>query len=169
LPPFAFLLFQNCLIFDNEDENKLVYTEVHQKFLKLVEDLLSKNLHSIGVCLSLCLCALLFFFVTLLCFFVWCCCVYSPTLLLPPHHHRFLTSNSFKPVRRVSTTKCTNCCLDKSWLSMISSVCLRLFFLFLLPVLCCGLCFALCSFYFLFRFVVLTSFSFCLSPQPLRR
>src|SRR5262245_45990518 len=40
---------QNCAIFDRAEAHKFSYTECHQKFCKLIEDLLSKNLKEIGV------------------------------------------------------------------------------------------------------------------------
>ena len=40
---------QNCGQFSTEDENKFIYTTIHAKFVELVEGLLSKNLHEIGI------------------------------------------------------------------------------------------------------------------------
>lgn len=31
---------ENCVSFDNEEENKLEHTEIHKRFCKIVEDLL---------------------------------------------------------------------------------------------------------------------------------
>ena len=31
---------ENCIVFDNEEENRLEYTEIHQQFQKIVDELL---------------------------------------------------------------------------------------------------------------------------------
>ena len=40
---------ENCVIFDNDEENKLVYTEKHREFCQLIDNLLSSHLSEIGV------------------------------------------------------------------------------------------------------------------------
>eukprot|EP00466_Bigelowiella_natans_P019285 jgi/Bigna1/127934/aug1.5_g2642 len=40
---------ENCIVFDEEEENKLAFTEVHNKFCALVEATLSSHLSEIGV------------------------------------------------------------------------------------------------------------------------
>lgn len=47
--PLNTFIDENCIIFDSDDDNKLAYTPVHQKFCELVESLLSSNLDAIGV------------------------------------------------------------------------------------------------------------------------
>ena len=42
-------LDEHCLIFDNEDENKLEYTPIHGEFKKLVEDLIGELIAELGV------------------------------------------------------------------------------------------------------------------------
>jgi len=42
-------LDEHCIIFENEDENKLEYTPIHNNFKKLVEDLISNLLAELGV------------------------------------------------------------------------------------------------------------------------
>ena len=38
--PVHTFIDENCMAFDNEEENKLEHTEIHKKFCKIVEDLL---------------------------------------------------------------------------------------------------------------------------------
>nr|XP_033792387.1 cilia- and flagella-associated protein 36 isoform X2 [Geotrypetes seraphini] len=40
---------QNCSVFDDEEENKLSYTEIHQEYKELVEKLLEGYLQDIGI------------------------------------------------------------------------------------------------------------------------
>ena len=42
-------LDEHCIIFENEDENKLEYTPIHSNFKKLVEDLICNLLAELGV------------------------------------------------------------------------------------------------------------------------
>ena len=42
-------LDEYCIIFDNEDENKLEYTPIHYQFKKIVEDLIGELLAELGV------------------------------------------------------------------------------------------------------------------------
>ena len=42
-------LDHHCIIFDNEDENKLEYTPVHTQFKQLVEELIGHLLAELGV------------------------------------------------------------------------------------------------------------------------
>lgn len=42
-------LYEYCIIFDNEDENKLEYTDIHRKFKQLVEELIGELLAELGV------------------------------------------------------------------------------------------------------------------------
>ena len=42
-------LDEYCIIFDNEDENKLEYTPIHTKFKQLVEELIGELLAELGV------------------------------------------------------------------------------------------------------------------------
>uniref|UniRef100_A0A8C5F5N5 Cilia- and flagella-associated protein 36 n=1 Tax=Gadus morhua TaxID=8049 RepID=A0A8C5F5N5_GADMO len=39
----------NCSVFDDEDENKLTYTEIHKQFKQLVEKLLDNHMQEIGI------------------------------------------------------------------------------------------------------------------------
>jgi hypothetical protein len=47
--PISNFIDQNCHVFDDADENKLSYTEVHLRYLTLVEDLLTFNLEELGL------------------------------------------------------------------------------------------------------------------------
>lgn len=47
--PIMSFLDEHCLIFDNEDENKLEYTPIHGQFKKLVEDLIGELIAELGV------------------------------------------------------------------------------------------------------------------------
>lgn len=38
--PVVSFIEENCIIFDNEEENKLEFTSVHKEFIKIVDDLL---------------------------------------------------------------------------------------------------------------------------------
>jgi hypothetical protein len=42
-------LDEHCIIFDNEDENKLEYTPIHRNFRKMVEELICELLAELGV------------------------------------------------------------------------------------------------------------------------
>lgn len=42
-------LDENCIVFDNEDENKLEFTTIHKEFSKLVEGLLMELMGELGV------------------------------------------------------------------------------------------------------------------------
>jgi hypothetical protein len=42
-------LDENCLVFDNEEENRLEYTSIHNQFKKIVDDLLSELMAELGV------------------------------------------------------------------------------------------------------------------------
>lgn len=47
--PIMSFLDEYCIIFDNEDENKLEYTPIHKEFKKMVEDLIGELLAELGV------------------------------------------------------------------------------------------------------------------------
>ena len=47
--PVSNFIDQNCHVFDDADENKLTYTEVHLRYLTLVEDLLTFHLEELGL------------------------------------------------------------------------------------------------------------------------
>lgn len=38
-----------CIVFDDEDENKLEFTKIHNDFKKIVEDLLAELMAELGV------------------------------------------------------------------------------------------------------------------------
>lgn len=40
---------EKCFVFDDEEENKLIYTEIHREFCEHVEALLSSNLSEVGI------------------------------------------------------------------------------------------------------------------------
>ncbi len=40
---------ENCLVFDPGEENKFSYTDIHNKFRKLIEDLLEGFTENIGI------------------------------------------------------------------------------------------------------------------------
>eukprot|EP00614_Pseudopedinella_elastica_P022357 CAMPEP_0172630302 /NCGR_PEP_ID=MMETSP1068-20121228/173025_1 /TAXON_ID=35684 /ORGANISM="Pseudopedinella elastica, Strain CCMP716" /LENGTH=187 /DNA_ID=CAMNT_0013441107 /DNA_START=40 /DNA_END=600 /DNA_ORIENTATION=+ len=40
---------ENCMVFDNEEENKFEYTVIHEKFAEVVESLLTTHLHDISI------------------------------------------------------------------------------------------------------------------------
>jgi hypothetical protein len=42
-------LDEHCIIFDNEEENKLEYTPIHKEFKKIVEDLIGELIAELGV------------------------------------------------------------------------------------------------------------------------
>lgn len=48
--PIATFVDEHCLVFDNEEENKLSHMELHQEFKELVERLLNTHLAEIGIC-----------------------------------------------------------------------------------------------------------------------
>eukprot|EP00002_Diphylleia_rotans_P028141 TRINITY_DN5677_c0_g1_i1.p1 TRINITY_DN5677_c0_g1~~TRINITY_DN5677_c0_g1_i1.p1 ORF type:complete len:376 (-),score=122.53 TRINITY_DN5677_c0_g1_i1:282-1409(-) len=45
--PISSFVDRNCLVFDNEEENKLVYTEIHNDYKKLIDDLLESFLQEL--------------------------------------------------------------------------------------------------------------------------
>lgn len=47
--PITSFINEHCVIFDDEDENKLEYTDIHKKFKKLVEEMLTNMLNEIGI------------------------------------------------------------------------------------------------------------------------
>lgn len=47
--PIMCFIDTNCAVFDAEDENKFVYSELHEQFRELVEGVLSDNLAEIGL------------------------------------------------------------------------------------------------------------------------
>lgn len=47
--PVMSFLDEYCIIFDNEEENKLEYTKIHNDFKKLVEELIGCLLAELGV------------------------------------------------------------------------------------------------------------------------
>ena len=47
--PIMSFLDEHCINFDNEEENKLEYTPIHNKFKKLVEDLIGELIAELGV------------------------------------------------------------------------------------------------------------------------
>ena len=42
-------LDEHCIIFDNEEENKLEYTPIHSEFKKIVEELICELIAELGV------------------------------------------------------------------------------------------------------------------------
>lgn len=40
---------EKCAVFDDEDENKLVYTEIHKEFCEYIDRLLTENLAEVGI------------------------------------------------------------------------------------------------------------------------
>jgi len=47
--PIMSFIDEHCLIFDNEDENKLEYTPIHSEFKKIVEELIGELIAEVGV------------------------------------------------------------------------------------------------------------------------
>ncbi|KAK6293723.1 cilia- and flagella-associated protein 36 isoform X2 [Coregonus clupeaformis] len=47
--PYTDFLENKCTIFDDEDENKLTYTEIHQQYKHLVEKLLETYMQEVGI------------------------------------------------------------------------------------------------------------------------
>ncbi|XP_061692607.1 cilia- and flagella-associated protein 36 isoform X2 [Syngnathoides biaculeatus] len=47
--PVTDFMEHKCTVFDDEDENKLVYTEIHQQYKKLVEKLLENYMQEVGI------------------------------------------------------------------------------------------------------------------------
>ena len=47
--PIMSFLDEYCIVFDNEDENKLEYTSIHNEFKKLVEELIGELLAELEV------------------------------------------------------------------------------------------------------------------------
>lgn len=47
--PVNSFIDKECIVFDNEEENKLIYTEIHSKFKKLIDGLFERNLSDIGI------------------------------------------------------------------------------------------------------------------------
>lgn len=42
-------LDEHCIIFDNEEENKLEFTQIHKEFKEMVEKLLGELMQELGV------------------------------------------------------------------------------------------------------------------------
>jgi len=40
---------ENCLVFDTDEENKFIYTDIHNEFKKTIEQLLEAFIIDIGV------------------------------------------------------------------------------------------------------------------------
>ncbi|XP_039535242.1 cilia- and flagella-associated protein 36 isoform X1 [Pimephales promelas] len=57
LIPLADFMENHCSVFDDEDENKLSYTEVHQQYKHLVERLLGNYMQEVGISEQQFLCA----------------------------------------------------------------------------------------------------------------
>ncbi|XP_077093686.1 cilia- and flagella-associated protein 36 isoform X2 [Siphateles boraxobius] len=57
LIPLADFMENHCSVFDDEDENKLSYTEVHQQYKHLVERLLENYMQEVGISEQQFLCA----------------------------------------------------------------------------------------------------------------
>ncbi|CAG9334924.1 CFAP36_2 [Blepharisma stoltei] len=51
--PIMSFIDEHCIIFDNEDENKFIYTEVHNQFKDMIDNLLENLLEEIGVTANL--------------------------------------------------------------------------------------------------------------------
>ncbi|XP_039640086.1 cilia- and flagella-associated protein 36 isoform X2 [Perca fluviatilis] len=47
--PVTDFMENNCTVFDDEDENKLSYTEIHQQYKNLVEKLLENYMQDVGI------------------------------------------------------------------------------------------------------------------------
>ncbi|XP_068423841.1 cilia- and flagella-associated protein 36 isoform X1 [Clinocottus analis] len=47
--PVTDFMENKCTVFDDEDENKLSYTEIHQQYKKLVEELLGNYMQEVGI------------------------------------------------------------------------------------------------------------------------
>merc|ERR1719352_186251 len=47
--PVMQFIDENCMVFDDEEENKLEFTELHNKFKQLVDSLLAAHLLEIGI------------------------------------------------------------------------------------------------------------------------
>ena len=47
--PILDIVEQKCEVFDDEEESKLTYTEIHQEYKELVEKLLETYLKEIGI------------------------------------------------------------------------------------------------------------------------
>ena len=47
--PIHSFIDENCLIFNTEDENKFTYTEVHNNFRDMIDNLLDLHLQEMGV------------------------------------------------------------------------------------------------------------------------
>jgi hypothetical protein len=47
--PIQSFVDENCLIFDNEEEQKIEYTEIHNTFKEMVDNLLEMHLQEMGV------------------------------------------------------------------------------------------------------------------------
>ncbi|XP_028845260.1 cilia- and flagella-associated protein 36 isoform X2 [Denticeps clupeoides] len=47
--PVADFMENKCTVFDDEDENKLTYTEIHQQYKELVEKLLENYMQEVGI------------------------------------------------------------------------------------------------------------------------
>lgn len=57
LIPLADFMENKCSVFDDEDENKLTYTEIHQQYKQLVERLLENYMQEVGISEQQFLCA----------------------------------------------------------------------------------------------------------------
>uniref|UniRef100_A0A672R7Z9 Cilia- and flagella-associated protein 36 n=2 Tax=Sinocyclocheilus grahami TaxID=75366 RepID=A0A672R7Z9_SINGR len=49
LIPLADFTENKCSVFDDEDENKLTYTDIHQQYKQLVERLLQNHMQEVGI------------------------------------------------------------------------------------------------------------------------
>lgn len=47
--PVSRFMEVQCSVFDDEDENKLTYTEIHQQYKRLVEKLLDHHMQEVGI------------------------------------------------------------------------------------------------------------------------
>jgi len=47
--PILEFIDDNCIVFDEEDENKLEYTDIHNRFKKLVDDKLENFVRDMGI------------------------------------------------------------------------------------------------------------------------
>eukprot|EP00741_Cyanophora_paradoxa_P023252 tig00000254_g22459.t1 len=47
--PIMQFIDDHCVVFDMDDENKLVYTEIHKNFIELVDSLLENYLYELGI------------------------------------------------------------------------------------------------------------------------
>jgi len=47
--PVVSFIEEYCLVFDNEEENKLEYTNIHKNFVKMVDELLCELIAEVGI------------------------------------------------------------------------------------------------------------------------